>query len=182
MNKLLVVGLLILVVVGLGVFGLTVWPTQWRYDQITEGRRWTQLRTNRVTGTVEILSESGWVRTAAAKGEKVPGDLLPPQEFSKLVVNCGIEARVHGGIDDAGLIKTVAVTVTNGSKWIVTSINVSLDVRTATGTMPHLYQIWGFAPGFLGPGASATVSEYVTEPLASTACKVVGADGQPQID
>jgi len=37
-------------------FGLFVWPTPWRHDRV--GRN--PVRTNRVTGEVEILNLQGW--------------------------------------------------------------------------------------------------------------------------
>ena len=37
-------------------FGLFVWPTPWRYDHIGKN----PVRTNRVTGAVEILTLQGW--------------------------------------------------------------------------------------------------------------------------
>ena len=37
-------------------FGIFIWPTPWRYDHIGKN----PVRTNRVTGAVEILNLQGW--------------------------------------------------------------------------------------------------------------------------
>ena len=42
------------------LLGIFVWPTQWRYDELRQGRDIIPVRTNRFTSRVEKLSTYGW--------------------------------------------------------------------------------------------------------------------------
>jgi hypothetical protein len=44
------------------ILGLTVWPTIYRYDHFQRGENTWLIRTNRITGTTQVLTpQDGWV-------------------------------------------------------------------------------------------------------------------------
>jgi hypothetical protein len=59
-------------------FGLFVWPTPWRYDRVGKN----PIRTNRVTGDVEILNLQGWQPALPQidLGTNAQRRLRPPRE------------------------------------------------------------------------------------------------------
>jgi hypothetical protein len=77
------------------ICGILFWPTLYRYDSISDGKKKISIRINRITGTTEIFGKT--VETLDWKKPFNPEDYdhpkaLPTEEIAKLVGN-----KIFGG-------------------------------------------------------------------------------------
>jgi hypothetical protein len=93
----------LLVALGLGYF---VWPTPWRYDQMTTGSGTFPVRTHRITDRAEILlGPRGWVHAGNEPQSDKPLRTLSEEEISKVqgtlaITNYGwLDLSLHNGTD-----------------------------------------------------------------------------------
>ncbi len=105
------------------VFGLTVWPTPYRYDHMNLGGGASlPVRTNRITGHTEILYQGGWQAASPARNRELSGEELRQLD---------VQAHLEQYPDE----DWIELRVYNGSKVEVVEITAEVTVRDG-GTRP----------------------------------------------
>jgi hypothetical protein len=100
-------------------FGAIFWPGIYRYDRVEEG----SVRTNRLTGSVQVLSGGGW--TALDVWSATDLQDLPATELTKLVGT----GSFRGG-------RSFEVELYNGSRWRVNEIEYEITAAKGHGNAP----------------------------------------------
>jgi hypothetical protein len=72
--------------------GLFIWPTPYRYDQISIGAYSSPVRINRFTGQAERLIVSGWVTMKTISGG---GDVVPENDLASKPIQAPISSRYN---------------------------------------------------------------------------------------
>jgi hypothetical protein len=98
-----------------GLFGLFVWPTPYRYDHIDYGRGTSYpVRQNRFTGYTQVLFSGGW--------ETVSEEELGPEELTKL--------EVHAKLNGAG--NNIELDIYNGSRLSLKEVTIEVTVADSS--------------------------------------------------
>lgn len=99
-----------------GILAVTVWPTLYRYDRVTEGGDTHPIRTHRLSGkTYQLSPTEGWIDTSSSGSySKTP---VPRKELAKLDGEMSIS-------DDSRM----EVEIYNGTSRALSSIRVEVIV------------------------------------------------------
>lgn len=95
-----------------------VWPTPWMY--FTQAGY--NYRSNRFTGSVQLLTPNGWISTSTPKAHEKPTPVeLPPEETAKL----------SGKLEAGNEFKhNLTLSLYNGSQWTVTEVKLSVELAS----------------------------------------------------
>jgi hypothetical protein len=66
------------------ICGLLFWPTLYRYDSMSDGKKKISVRINRITGTTETFGLLGWKKPFNPE-DYAPPERLPAAEIAKLI-------------------------------------------------------------------------------------------------
>ena len=73
-----------MVCITLIICGVLFWPTLYRYDSMSDGKRIISVRINRITGTTETFGPLGWKKPFNPE-DYDPPERLPAAEIAKLL-------------------------------------------------------------------------------------------------
>jgi hypothetical protein len=161
------------------LFAATVWPTRYRYDQVTVNGNTYPMRTSRFTGESYTFrgDNRGWVSAKSNQKKEIDPDnivSLPKKAVDGL--SGGGEITGDGSLDLDVLNKT--------QSWRVTKIKVRVKVYEREDVddyrIDHIYTLTPEFYDFVGPGKSRTFTTYLgwsLMPAESWIPKIVSAQG-----
>src|SRR5262249_38369739 len=110
---------LLTICVALLVAGFAFWPTVWRYSALGSGTGALPVRTNRITGVVELMIPGrGWVRQGAEHEKPAGLEVLPDSDRARIT---GTASFKYDNSFDASLY--------NGSQWEVFEVEYRIAPR-----------------------------------------------------
>jgi hypothetical protein len=117
------------------VFALAwlIWPTPYRYDHMREDDEDHPVRTNRVTGRVEILADNGW-EPLGDSGQTIPPSFdLPTVDLSDLTGSSALQSGI------------LRCNIYNGSHWSLNEITVLVEIKDKEGAavFSRRYRMFG---------------------------------------
>jgi hypothetical protein len=98
--------------------GATVWPTLYRYDIVPMGNRTVLMRTYRLTGATEFLTDMRWT-PAFESGPRPEGHQVPPDQVALIDGNAALDYRQS----------TFSGTFYNGSNWTLREVTVKVTAN-----------------------------------------------------
>jgi hypothetical protein len=142
-RQIAILGLLIIAFL-IGVF---VWPTRYRYLEMTFKGNVLPVRVDRFSGKTEVLFPQGWSETQRPPEESEQAQAVPQSEIAKVRI---IRMRYSRG--------SVNGEIFNGTSYVLKEVHIRASAR-ANGVLL-------FARSFrelldLEPGSSASVSAYL---------------------
>jgi hypothetical protein len=153
------VGVLVLL-----VLGVTVWPTIYRYDHMTDGKTTVPVRIHRLTGEAEFFNGQ-WRRAP-----RPPSD-VPSQVLAQVTGRAGFDRDRFRG------------TLYNGSDWHIEEVTIRITAKNSWGGVEWVRDFRAFLSSGLSIGLSArstsTFSIEIGEVAQSVDWQVVGAKGRP---
>jgi hypothetical protein len=147
-----------------------VWPTCYRYDRLPWGDSVYAVRTNRLTGTTEMLTGAGWVRFGHLEAQT---NDLPKESLSALTGT----GQWHGS--------KIEMDIYNGTEYVVTEITVQVETCSSVKIKTNKETPWwenspivqsppvnpNQAPGWQQDRIEETSRAYLFKPVGQKACK-----------
>lgn len=110
----------LVVLAALLLLGVFVWPTRYRYDHINLHGKVRPVRVDRLTGTPEMLSETGWHKMSASAA------ILPADALAKI----DVQIKTAPSFLDT---QSISCEMYNGSDWTVQNVDVEITVQDVGG-------------------------------------------------
>jgi len=166
-----VVGAWALFVICVGLFGLFIWPTPYRYDHIDYGSGTSYpVRQNRLTGSTKVLFPNGW--------QTVSQEELAVTDLGKLDVH----AQLYGLISTGGW-NEIKLDVYNGSGLTIREITIEVSATDQNKQLIITGRLYRSTAGgslgiqSLGTGSVTFELGFAVMPNYSWSYRVVGAKG-----
>lgn len=155
---------LVLAILALG------WPTLYRYDRYTNGGDTTTIRTNRFTGSVQVLTARGWLARSITLAAPALPVALSAEELRQ------IQSSTKCGVNASGMLQVRLYN--GGNKRMASDIVVHLVAMDQKGKHILDRQYTAHCPfgvDALSEGMYTCEAELATTPASSMTFEIVAA-------
>jgi hypothetical protein len=136
-----------LVLAGIILISLFIWPTPYRYEQLAVGSGVYAARIHRISGQMQMLRSGGWELLEGGNGTLSTLQEIPAEALDAL----DGWPRIEWG--------SLHYDITNGSTWTIWELTVVLTVKNERGGVAaqREYRLQNSTSSVrCGPGAAAT--------------------------